>query len=384
MNALVDYIKTHPDWRKELVEKPFCLTIKDDDPYTIFSYSQIDSDFYNPVVRVSRGIILKIVEFSTLVDYIGEDKNKAFREVEVVCAPFFKFANYGEGYADKIDWASARIQEKIDGSLLKLFFDEDTWHIATNSMIDAFKCNLMLPTEEYKMFGDLFMAAWRNSPYRDTPFINALKNVENYTLCFELTSPFNRVVVPYKEIKISLIGARDLRTEQEVDPASLELLFDRPKTYNFGSLEEILENIKHLPYDQEGYVVVDKNWGRNKIKSLNYLAVHHMRSNDGAVNPSRVLDLIKGNEQGEFLTYFPEYREHFDKIKAKYDATMALIESVAASVKILKQFNKSRKDFALEVLRKNEKMRKYYFAYYDGNDDKVKKMIADLDYEDLL
>ena len=101
MNDLVDYIKTHPDWRKKLVEKPFCLTIKDDGPYTIFTYSQIDSDFYNPIVKVSRGIILK----------------NANTDPVVVCFPFMKFGNFGEGYADKIDWASAKVQEKVDGCL---------------------------------------------------------------------------------------------------------------------------------------------------------------------------------------------------------------------------------------------------------------------------
>jgi len=101
MNALVDYIKAHPAWRKELVEKPYCLTIKDKGQYTIFSYSQIDSDFYNKVVRVSRGIILKDVDTDPVV----------------VCHAFDKFGNYGEGYADTIDWASARVQEKVDGCL---------------------------------------------------------------------------------------------------------------------------------------------------------------------------------------------------------------------------------------------------------------------------
>lgn len=62
MNALVEYIKAHPSWRTELTQKPYCLTIKDDGPYTIFSYSQIDSDFSQPEVRAARGIILKITE----------------------------------------------------------------------------------------------------------------------------------------------------------------------------------------------------------------------------------------------------------------------------------------------------------------------------------
>ena len=119
MNALVEYIKTHPDWRTELTQKPYCLTIKQQPlrQYYIFSYSQIDSDFYNEVVRVSRGIILKIE------DRMIHDRSHAVAQdiydckVEVVCWPFNKFGNYGEGYADKIDWASAKVQEKVDGCL---------------------------------------------------------------------------------------------------------------------------------------------------------------------------------------------------------------------------------------------------------------------------
>ena len=82
MNALVEYIKTQPNWRTELTQKPYCLTIKDKGPYTIFSYSQIDSDFYNEVVRVSRGIILKITEVESEHVLVN---GGVTTEVKVVC-----------------------------------------------------------------------------------------------------------------------------------------------------------------------------------------------------------------------------------------------------------------------------------------------------------
>lgn len=103
---LVDFIRDNPsDWRAKLEAKPYCVTIKDNGIYTIFNYSQIDSDFYNPLVKACRGIILK----------------NANTDPVVVCFPFTKFGNYGEGYADKIDWSSAKVQEKVDGCL-----DEET------------------------------------------------------------------------------------------------------------------------------------------------------------------------------------------------------------------------------------------------------------------
>lgn len=377
MNTLVDYIKTHPHWRKELVEKPFCLTIKDDGPYTIFSYSQIDSDFYNEVVRVSRGIILKITEKLNF-----DDLSDMF-DAKIVCWPFNKFGNFGEGYADKIDWASARVQEKVDGSIIKIWYD-DGWHVSTNGMISAFTCDLMNPTDEFKCFGDLVMKAWSNSRYGLGDFYDACMN-RNITYIFELVSPWNRVVVPYKDIKLYFIGARDNITGEEIDPVNCKEIehFDRPQVYPFGTFEEAVANAAALPFSQEGYVVVDKDWRRNKIKSKAYLQAHHLKSN-GNVNPNRVLELIKTNEQDEFISYFPEYKEHFDRIREKYENTMVQIFSIKEQVETIKARSATRKDFALEVLEMPEKLRKYYFTAYDGDSEKLKKLIGALDYEDLL
>ena len=63
-NALINYIILHDNWRKELSEDPYNLSIKDDGPYTIFSYNQIKSNFKLPEVQVARGIILKITQTS--------------------------------------------------------------------------------------------------------------------------------------------------------------------------------------------------------------------------------------------------------------------------------------------------------------------------------
>lgn len=102
MNILTDYIATHDDWENELQGAPYNLFIRASDDFPnlrLFAYNQIKSDMTNPLVKVCRGII---VDISTL---------------EVVCYPFDKFFNYNDPRADKIDWSTARIQEKIDGCL---------------------------------------------------------------------------------------------------------------------------------------------------------------------------------------------------------------------------------------------------------------------------
>ena len=91
---LIEFIKNNIDWEQKLQDKPYCITIKRKDNFIIFNYNQIESDFYNPIVKECRGVILE---------------DKTFKPV---CVPFYKFGNYGEGYADTIDWSAARVQKK--------------------------------------------------------------------------------------------------------------------------------------------------------------------------------------------------------------------------------------------------------------------------------
>ncbi len=373
MNALVNYIKAHPAWRTELTEKPFCLTIKEKGPYTIFSYSQIDSDFYNEVVRVSRGIILKITEIESERVLVN---GGIATEVEIVCWPFNKFGNYGEGYADKIDWASAKVQEKVDGSIIKLWHDDDLWHVSTNGMIDAFETDLQLPTEEFKSFGELFKVAAANTCGSYSNLLDKLD--QDYTYIFELTSPWNRIVVPYSDTTITHLGSRNLITGLE---ETIDLGIKKPKEYSFGTFDEAVANAAALPFSQEGYVVVDKDWHRVKVKSKAYLQAHHLKDN-GNVNPKRVLELIKTNEQDEFISYFPEYKEYFDRVRDKYNHTLATIAAAMAATDEWKKILPTKKDFAMKVLAEDVKLRKYMFAAWDGKN--VEALIKDISYEDLL
>lgn len=361
MNALIKYIETHPNWRTELSASPYHISIRDDGLYTLFSYNQIESDFSQPIVQVCRGIILKNADTSP----------------KVVCWPFNKFFNYSEPNVHSIDWSSAKVQEKVDGSIIKVWYDEG-WHVSTNGVIDAFKTDLQFPTEEFKSFGELFMTAWKNSTSFDFDYLLS----KDYTSIFELVSPFNRVVVPYKEITTYTIGCRNNLTGKECSftlPA-----FNAPKVYSFASFEDMIESTKTLPYSQEGYVVVDKDYNRVKVKSLAYLQAHHLKDN-GNVNPKRVLELVKLNEIDEYLSYFPEYTDIFNQVKSKYDKTMGVVSGIKAEViSLYNQYASDRKGFALYVLTKPEKIRKYYFAAYDGNENRFKTMIDSIDYDDLI
>ena len=204
---IIDFIKKNKDWEKIISEKPFCIKISRSNAFVnekgkpvaknliMFKYDQIDSDFKEEIVRECRGLIL--------------DENT----LEAVCIPFFKFGNYGESYVPDIDWNTARVTEKLDGSLIKIVRLGDDLLISTNGKIDAFYAKIQNQIAcDAKSYGDLVLNAI-NRKMNLSEFMKII--VPGITYMFELTSPFNRVVVQWKDTELHFIGARDNVTLQE-------------------------------------------------------------------------------------------------------------------------------------------------------------------------
>ena len=107
------------DWEEKL-KNDYEVKVRRDENLAIFNYA-IVADFYKPIVQEARGIIIDV------------------EKLQVVCWPFRKFGNYTEGYADKIDWNSANVLEKVDGSIIKLWYDfqNKKWQFSTNKTIRA-------------------------------------------------------------------------------------------------------------------------------------------------------------------------------------------------------------------------------------------------------
>jgi hypothetical protein len=178
-----------------------------------------------------------------------------------------------------------------------------------------------------------------------------------YTYMFELVSPYNRVIVPYKEIDLYHIGTRDNTSLREI---SVDIGVQKPKTYNFGNLNDVIEMAKTLRYCEEGYVVRDKNFNRVKIKSPAYVAVSHMVE---GMSDKRLLELIKANETEEFLTYFPEYKTDVDSLLERIKQYSAYVNGVIQD-KIEGKTFETRKDFA-DMAQKTV-LPAFLFQYYDG------------------
>lgn len=323
--ATTNYVRElldNPNWIKFLEEKN--ITVKLHGRYAVLKYDMIKCDFTDPYVRECRGLI---------VDKFAR---------KIVCRAFDKFGNYGESYADEIDWASARVQEKIDGSIMKLWFNKNDgrWIVSTNNCYDAYEVE-----NAYGMnFGSEFTGALAEQVLDLDEWVDTLD--KDCTYIFELVSPRNKIVVPYSERKVYHIGTRRMTDAKELN---VNIGVEKPKEYALDSLESCIKAASEFEdLDHEGFVVVDKNWNRVKVKSPLYVAAHHLASNNGYTRKVGVKLMLAG-EVEEYLTYFPEHADELEAIKAEMEAEKEAIRAgIKDALNDLETNNLSRKDFAIK------------------------------------
>jgi hypothetical protein len=346
---LVEYIKNNQNWERDLQLDPFYLTITKMKKFTLFYYNQIKSEFNNDIVRECRGLILD-------------------NEFNPVCVPFFKFGNYGESYNEPLDWTSTKIQEKIDGSIIKVWNYNNTWNISTSKTICAANAILLKNNDNkfpYKSFEDLFMKAI------EIYNLNFDTLNTNYTYIFELCSPYNRVVVPHNEIKLFHIGTRDNKSLQELN---IDIGIPKPKEFEFKNIDEIINSTNSLDFNHEGYVVVDKYFHRAKIKSKLYVSIHHLITNKDDPNLERLINVVRQGELSEVSIYFPELNKQLVSLQERINYIKVSMNTSIHDAKQTVFLN--RKDFA-EYANKTV-YPPLMFAWYDNKIQTANEFIDNL------
>jgi len=268
------------------------ILVNEYDDRVVLNYNQIDSPRFNPVCDECRGLILRKDTW------------------EVINWEFSRFYNVGEGEGWKdFPMASARIEEKLDGSIIGFSWDGTAWQASTRKMAFA---------EGSTPMGRSFRQVFDDA-LKGTRIVECVKGQENITFIFELTSPETRVVKPYSTTSLALIGARDKTTGDEMGRDFLDTMAEkfgvrRPIVYDYKSLDEVVEAAQQLHIMDEGFVLVHEQAGsfrRLKCKNQKFLAIAHMREN-GGLSPKRIMTLILSGEQEEYLVYFAEDRKYFD------------------------------------------------------------------------
>lgn len=287
----------------------------------LLKYNQIESPFAEQIVRECRGIVL--------------DESHGW---EVVSRGFDKFFNHGEGHAAPIDWTTACVQEKVDGSLCVLYHYDGQWHVATTGTPDA--CG------DVSGFGLTFKEYFWSTA-QSIGMCLPPNEWTDWCFMFELVGPFNRIVVRHEKPSLTLLGMRHKLGHEEPLTYHISGALNVPcvKSFPLRSVDDIVSSFANMsPLSQEGYVVVDGAFRRIKVKHPGYVALHHAK--DG-MSKKAIVEIVRSGESSEVLTAFPEFAPMVAEVRASFDAIVTEIESDYTQLKDIPE----QKVFAAEALK---------------------------------
>lgn len=249
----------------------------------------------------------------------------------------------------------SKVLEKVDGSLMKLYYHKGEWYVSTRGT-----CFADVPVGAFDMtFAQLF---WRAALGTADVESQALlkpqflaRHHTDVTYVYELACPENRVVTRYQSDQLVLLACRgihgfyksiDYMTNIITSLNSAGFSNPRlPEMVDASSFDELVEKAESLGGLKEGFVAWDLvSDERIKFKSTAYVAVHHIRGN-GALVPKRICELVLMNEHEEYLTYFPEDRAAIEPYADALEILSNAVEIVYAETHAIE----SQKDFALAV-----------------------------------
>lgn len=313
-NALLhvrEYLKTHS---LNQLKAEFGVNSSWKVPTYKFSlnYDQLESKA-GPLTNQCRGLILATADGSNV-----DSLDAVVGETIVLARPMDRFFNYGDPNATNVnfDHVDTCYFEKLDGTLCILYFDriKHEWHVATRGVPEA---NLPIDGFDDLTFRKLFeKALFETSGKTFDEFVTSdefTDNTDNLTFCFELTSPYNRVVVDYKDSRLTLLAVRHRLDGHNINLHEMQnnqgTFCGLPivKRHAIRNVTDLLEFVNtQNPTEHEGVVVCDSNHNRVKVKNAAYLAYNRARDIVGK-SPRALLELILLEKIDDVLPMLPEH-----------------------------------------------------------------------------
>lgn len=330
------------------------LTVKHDGEYMLLDYSQTDSPRKHWLADQCRGLI------------IHKPSNTIARRM------FNRFYNLGEypeleAIFEEDDMIA---QSKEDGSVIGLWYHhEKGWCTGTRGSMYGLD---NLASYNYHNILDGVHKSDINFNSLVHSLINIhdmyLQNVLNpqYTYIFELCSPFNKVVTPYNKPELYLLAIIDNTTGKEAPSWVLDNIaahpFNclRPKVYPVESFNDAKHWASQLTGMKEGFVLVDKNGHRLKLKTEKYVLSAHI---NGHRMPDLVdlVGLVIKKEHYEFISYHKEYTKPvfdicngLEKLEAFCLSNYDNVKNIKCQKEFAKTANKTLFPQVLFRLRKGE------------------------------
>jgi hypothetical protein len=350
----------------------FQLKVREYDNKVLLKYDQLSAPtlMANIEVQECRGLILEKDTWN------------------VMSLAFTKFFNADESNAHKVDWNTAHVLEKLDGTLIQVYWDwtNEEWYGGTTGTAEGEgEVNNKMGTTFNSLFWDTVTKQYA---------LNPCMLDKNHVYVFELTTPYNIVVKPHGESSATLLTVRNRVTLKELSWKDLYMVSESLRVplvkkfdLNANNVGVLLRTFEGMPWSEEGYVVVDANFNRIKIKNPAYVAVHHLK---GKTAEHNIITIVKSNEIEEFASTFPERKDELLRLKENYDKLTEKLNNVWFELSTRKPKDITREEkkrYAMDVF---EVCGKYelkqftglYFGLVDGKVSSVEEFIVN--YDDKL
>jgi hypothetical protein len=359
------------------------------------NYDQIEAKESDLLAQECRGLILAREDGSSfLSQFVAVPGHKPSHDhlspgrTKILAFPMKRFFNYGQGVAAAIDWSDPKLEvfEKMDGTLCIVYWDEfiEKWCVATRSVPEA---DLPMDNNLFT-FRTLFEKALQETTGYDfnLGFPHLLHKGQTY--CFELTTPYNRIVVYYPKSGITLLTVRNNFTYQELafDHPVIEALMPRVpvvRSHSLDTVEKTLEWVASVnPMEHEG-VVVKQAGNRIKVKSPAYVAYNRVRDTLGA-SERNIVEIILSEKDDDVIPMLPEeIVKNLQKIKAGLQSVIHQHDEWYRKVRVFMEMSNlsDKKSFALAVnelntLHPGKVWTAPFFQMFDNKSSNMKDFIA--------
>lgn len=264
------------------------------------------------------------------------------------CMP--KFFNHDEPDGIKVEKLMLKeqigvVQEKLDGSLIKITKDEKHGLVITSKA--------SFESDQAKMAKEIVEE--NNYDFK-----------EGWTYHFELIHPDNQIVLSYgDERKLVLLAIIDNKTGKDIDIYSDDLKFEKPKLYNYETLLDI--NALNKDGLHEGVVV---NYGsyRLKYKTDEYIRLHRIVTD---FTPKRVWEALSSGQRIDRMNIPEEFVKWLDdtekELLAKYKELAYKVGKTTIDVQGM-----TNKEIALSDDEAIKEVREYIFAVRSNKDVEAK------------
>ena len=319
------------DQSKPLLEN-LGLIIKEYDDLYLVKYEKDKSQMDNEDVKKCRGVILE------------KNTNK------LVCIAPPKSIDvdfYHKKYISS-NSEGVVIEEFYDGTMINMFRYNGVNYVSTRSCLGAHN-----KYRSIKTFNTMF------SECIDFDIFDKLDG--DYCYSFLLQHPDNRIVKQYNNPSCILTMTAKINDNTPHMLNSVEthellsrcnVIIETPRVFNINSMDNLYKELDTLNETDQGYVLKSYENGldnRSKIRNMKYNEIRQLRGND-TNKMFMYFELRKQQNIVEYLDYFPEDKDLFDKFRLELYAFTQRLFNYYQELKVRKNIRFLEIDYEFRPL----------------------------------